>query len=331
MEVFMRSSRHFKTISQILIFVMLHLCWLTSYGYAEMIPTESAIEQPSHDVTDRQRLLDLLDRQEVVDKLEEYSISKVEAVARINSLTDEEVIEITGKLDQLPEGGYVELIFLYIKVGMAFGYIFFWLPALSIFCPFSEKSYGECISYHSGRYWEIISKNDGGGGGYPDTDAGLEYCKSDCQSDFDGCMESADGEKGEEQECKDDNSKCDKKCSDWAYGDNKGLKGILQSTFPGGYGPKNVEENEKLNKDSQQKPQQPQAETPCVGQFNSCIQWAGTPQQEEECNEDKQMCLQVFTPCDTNYSTCLSKVGRAISSDRYCVEEKQKCIKKIME
>jgi len=43
----MRLSRHFKTISQILIFAMLHLCWLTSYGYAEMIPTESSIEKPS--------------------------------------------------------------------------------------------------------------------------------------------------------------------------------------------------------------------------------------------------------------------------------------------
>jgi len=101
----MRSSSYFKTISRILILAMLHLCWLTSYGYAEMVPTESAIEQPSTSNTDRQRLLDLLKRQEVVDELQKYGISKVEATARFNSLTDEEVTQIAGKLDELPAGG----------------------------------------------------------------------------------------------------------------------------------------------------------------------------------------------------------------------------------
>ena len=85
---------------------MLHLCWLTSYGYAEMVPTESGIEQSSTSNTDRQHILDLLDRQEVADELEEYGITKIEATARINSLTDEEVMEIAGRLDELPEGGF---------------------------------------------------------------------------------------------------------------------------------------------------------------------------------------------------------------------------------
>jgi len=97
----MCSSSYFKTISQILIFAVLHLCWLTSYGYAEMLPTESAVQTQ----TDRQRILDLMDRREVVDELEKYGISKMEAVARINSFTDGEVTVIAGKLDALPAGG----------------------------------------------------------------------------------------------------------------------------------------------------------------------------------------------------------------------------------
>jgi Family of unknown function (DUF6627) len=97
----MRSPQYFKPISRILILTMLHLCWLTSYGYAEMIPTESVNQVQN----DRQRLLDLLDRQEVIDELEKYSISKVEAVARINSLTNEEVAALATKIDRLPEGG----------------------------------------------------------------------------------------------------------------------------------------------------------------------------------------------------------------------------------
>ena len=58
----MRSSHSFKTISRILILAMLHLCWLSSYGYAEMVPTESVAQSQD----ERQRLLDLLDRQEVI-------------------------------------------------------------------------------------------------------------------------------------------------------------------------------------------------------------------------------------------------------------------------
>ena len=100
----MRSSSCFKTISQILILAMLNLCWLTSYGYAEMVPTESAVQAQD----DRQRILDLLDRQEVVDELEKYGVSKVEATVRINSLSDEEVTKIAGKLDELPAGGIVK-------------------------------------------------------------------------------------------------------------------------------------------------------------------------------------------------------------------------------
>ncbi len=102
----MCSSCHFKIISRILIFAMLHLCWLNSYGYAEMVPMESSFEQPSQDETDRQRILDLMNRREVVDEFEKYGISKMEATARINSLTDEEVTQIAGKLDGLPAAGF---------------------------------------------------------------------------------------------------------------------------------------------------------------------------------------------------------------------------------
>ena len=68
------------------------------------------------------------------------------------------------------------------------------------------------------------------------------------------------------------------------------------------------------------------AEEDCVWQFESCMKWTGNPQQEKQCNIDKQMCLNF--PCNKNYSSCLKKVGKAISSEQYCVEEKQKCLTK---
>jgi hypothetical protein len=72
-----------------------------------MVQTESSIEQSSTSNTDRQRLLDLLDRQEVVAELEKYGISKVEATARINSLTNEEVAALNKRIGQLHAGGFV--------------------------------------------------------------------------------------------------------------------------------------------------------------------------------------------------------------------------------
>ena len=150
----MRSSFYFKTITQILILAILHLSWLTSYGYAEMVPTESAFQVQD----DRQRILDLLDRQEVIDELKKYDISKVEAVARINSLTGEEVTQIAGKLDELAAGRYknyglANVIFIpIIVVTVVIGTVFFscmclvWsLPFAILVCPFKAEPYGSCV------------------------------------------------------------------------------------------------------------------------------------------------------------------------------------------
>jgi len=79
----MRSSRHFKAIIRILIFAMLHLCWLTSYGWAEMVKTQEVLNQEtSHQIT-REMLIDALNREEVQKQLEQYGISRVEAVSQV--------------------------------------------------------------------------------------------------------------------------------------------------------------------------------------------------------------------------------------------------------
>jgi len=164
----MRSSSYFKTISQILILAVLHLCWLTSYGYAEMIPTESAIEQLSTYNTDRQRILDLLDRQEVIEELDKYGISKVEATARINSLMDEEVTLIEGKLDELPIGQYGDggfsaaLYILYFLPVILAGAIYVaCTPIAAGVCIFVDDTWSDCMRNYWGHFimiYEIIYK-----------------------------------------------------------------------------------------------------------------------------------------------------------------------------
>ncbi|MEE8269582.1 MAG: PA2779 family protein, partial [Nitrospinaceae bacterium] len=150
-----------KTICRILILAMLHLCWLTSYGYAEIVSTDSAVQ--SQVQYDRQRILDLLNRQEVVDELEAYGINKVEAVARINSLTDEEVTEIAGKLDELPAGAnigqavagavYLALVITYYSPAIFSGAIYVaFTPIAAGTCIFLEDPWKDCMGDYWGHY-----------------------------------------------------------------------------------------------------------------------------------------------------------------------------------
>jgi hypothetical protein len=285
----MRSHQKLKPISRILILAMFHLCWLTSYGYAEMVPTESAAQTQIQD--DRQRLLDLLDRQEVIDELGKYGISKVEATARINSLTDEEVTKIAGKLDELLEGGYgvgPAVGFAYVAVLLL--YVFILFPLSIILCPFSDKSYFDCISHYNSKFLSGINRaGEGQGDGYPDSSSGEEYCRSDCQSEFDNCMESVEGDKGETMECKDDQNTCDKKCSDWAKG--------FEASPGKSSGEEEFEENrfEKLLNPSSSKNIQTAAQchSHCSTSYHNCINSGdGTVLWESQCSDEKQICSQ---------------------------------------
>jgi Family of unknown function (DUF6627) len=252
-----------KTLSHILILAMLHLCWLTSYGYAEMVPTESAIEQPSTSNTDRQRLLDLLDREEVIDELEKYGISKIEATARINSLTDEEVIEIAGKLDELPEGGY--FVYILLIPFLVFGAVVICLirePFCLIFeC---ETPMNECVRsllpfepYSGGKQCQN-----------PDTNEWLlcedqqmgvsEVCASRCYSDFiNTCMQEADNLKEEEQ-CNKEKQTCSQQCDPQERGQAKGK----------------------------------QCDFPCYTKFSDCMgKVTGAALTESICVDEKDSCL----------------------------------------
>ena len=113
---------HFKfkqSMAGFLILAMLHLCWMSSFAWAEMVATDPLAQSQTEGQNPRQRLLDLLSREEVRKELEKHGISQVETVARVNSLTDEEVAEVVGRLDQLPNGGFVEVIVFLAYGGMA--------------------------------------------------------------------------------------------------------------------------------------------------------------------------------------------------------------------
>ena len=94
-----------KIISILLTTAMLNLCWMTSFGWAEIAVTDSVVAVSMQISADREKIRALLNRKDVQHQLEQYGITQEEVVNRINSLTDAEVAALVAQVDQLPAGG----------------------------------------------------------------------------------------------------------------------------------------------------------------------------------------------------------------------------------
>lgn len=64
-----------------------------------MVSTESSV------AADRDRIASMLDRSDVRAQLEARGVSSSDAKARVAALTDEEVVQLAGRIDSLPAGG----------------------------------------------------------------------------------------------------------------------------------------------------------------------------------------------------------------------------------
>lgn len=96
--------------------------------HAGMVTTKTIIEQqtPAASASERtpvqrEQIRDLLARDDVRLEMISLGIAPAEAEARIAALTDQEIVDIAGKLDQLPagEGLGTVLIVLFIVFGIA--------------------------------------------------------------------------------------------------------------------------------------------------------------------------------------------------------------------
>jgi len=70
-------------------------------AHAAMVSTDEILKQN----LDRERLHMLLDRSEVRKQLEAWGVNSEEAKACVDSLTDQEIAEMTAQIDQMPAGG----------------------------------------------------------------------------------------------------------------------------------------------------------------------------------------------------------------------------------
>jgi hypothetical protein len=70
---------------------------------AGLVTTEQVIHE-STAASDRERVLTVLMRDDVRQQLEALGVDRDEAIARVTTLSDEEVRQIAARLDQLPAG-----------------------------------------------------------------------------------------------------------------------------------------------------------------------------------------------------------------------------------
>ena len=110
-----RIKRVEKSVSILMALLMLMISAPVSSVFAAMIGTEALLVNP--DTSDaRDQLRSFLDRKDVQAELTARGIDPAEAKARVDSLSDAEVMQIADKIDGLPAGGDFWGTFVFVLV-----------------------------------------------------------------------------------------------------------------------------------------------------------------------------------------------------------------------
>ncbi len=104
-----------KPVSHLVAFGLLALSLHLPAAHAGMIGTEVVINAAQVQ-QDRERLRTVFNRNDVQAQLMARGVDPAQVQARVDSLTDQEVQSLSGKIDQLPAGGdgLGLLVFLFI-------------------------------------------------------------------------------------------------------------------------------------------------------------------------------------------------------------------------
>ena len=110
-----RIKRVEKIVSILMAVLMLMISAPVSSVFAAMIGTEALLVNP--DTSDaRDQLRSFLDRKDVQAELTARGIDPAEAKARVDSLSDAEVMQIADRIDELPAGGDFWGTFLFVVI-----------------------------------------------------------------------------------------------------------------------------------------------------------------------------------------------------------------------
>ena len=111
-----------RGVALVLAVAMLAISMPLGTARAAVVTTDQVLAETG--ATDRERVLAFLDRAEVREQIVALGVDPAEAAARVAALSDAQVQEIAGQLDQLPAGqsavgvvvGAILIIFLVLLV-----------------------------------------------------------------------------------------------------------------------------------------------------------------------------------------------------------------------
>ena len=110
-----RLKRIEKSVSLLMTLLLLLITAPVHSVLAAMVGTEAIlVNQDTQNARDRLR--SFLDREAVQSQLTARGIDPAEAQARVDSLSDSEVMQISDKIDQLPAGGSFWGTVLYLAI-----------------------------------------------------------------------------------------------------------------------------------------------------------------------------------------------------------------------
>jgi len=105
-----------RRISVLMIAVMFCISGPLGVANAALVTTDQVIDEQAT-TAERARVLDFLARQDVREQFETLGVNPDEALARTANLTDAEIQQIAGRLDELPAGeGAVSAIVIGVVV-----------------------------------------------------------------------------------------------------------------------------------------------------------------------------------------------------------------------
>lgn len=84
-------------------------------AFAGMVDTDKTVDHTLA-VQGRAKIMALVDREDIRSQLQAKGVTADQAKSRVSALTDEEALQISGKLDQLPAGGEILGVLLTIFI-----------------------------------------------------------------------------------------------------------------------------------------------------------------------------------------------------------------------
>ena len=98
------NKKFLRFVSRLLIVSVVSLSFPLQPAGAAMIGTDAA-QAATASVDARTRIAAFLSRADVQNQMQQMGVNPVDARARVNALTDDEINQLAGKIDRLPAGG----------------------------------------------------------------------------------------------------------------------------------------------------------------------------------------------------------------------------------